>query len=148
MVRPLTATEREQFHAEPHVGVVSVAADDGRPPLTVPVWYAYQPGGDLTFFSGTQGRPARKIGLLEKAGNLSFCVQKPDYPYRYVTVESSVVEANRSPSVDDVVAITSRYLPPDAAKGFAEAEINNPAHTFVFFRARPDRWSSMDFGDD
>jgi uncharacterized protein len=148
MARALTATEREQFLAEPRVGVLSVAADDGRPPLTVPVWHAYQPGGELTFFTSTQGRTARKAGLLEKAGQVSFCVQKPDFPYRYATVEATIVNADRSPSVADVVAITSRYLPPDMASGFAEAEINNPARTFVLFHARPDRWSSIDFGED
>jgi hypothetical protein len=148
MPRDLTAAEREQFLAEPRVGVLSVAAGNGRPPLTVPVWHAYQPGGELTFFTGTQGRSARKAGLLEKSGTVSFCVQKPDYPYRYTTVEATIVKADHSPSVDDVVTITSRYLPPDAARGFAEAEINNPAHTFVLFHARPDRWSSIDFGEE
>jgi uncharacterized protein len=148
MPRALTAAEREQFLAEPRVGVLSVAAGDGRPPLTVPVWHAYQPGGELTFFTGTQGRTARKTRLLEQAGTVSFCVQKPEFPYRYTTVECTIVTADRSPSVDDVVTITSRYLPPDAARGFAEAEVNNPAGTFVLFHARPDRWSSMDFGED
>jgi hypothetical protein len=146
MPRALTPTEREQFLAEPRVGVLSVAAGDGRPPLTVPVWHAYEPGGALTFFTGTQGRNARKTGLLERAGTVSFCVQRPEFPYRYATVEATIVKADRSPSVDDVVAITSRYLAPDAARGFAEAEVGNPAGTFVLFHARPDRWSSMDFG--
>jgi hypothetical protein len=148
MPRTLTATEREQFLAEPRIGVLSVAADDGRPPLTVPVWHAYQPGGELTFFTGTQGRTARKVALLEKAGKVSFCVQKPDFPYRYATVEATIVKADRSPAIDDVVAITGRYLPPDAARGFAESEINHPGRTFVLFHARPDRWSSIEFGED
>jgi uncharacterized protein len=148
MPRVLTAAEREQFLAEPRIGVLSVTAEDGRPPLTVPVWHAYQPGGELTFFTGTQGRTARKVDLLEKAGVVSFCVQKPDFPYRYVTVEATIVKADRSPSVADVVAITSRFLPPDAARGFAEAEVNRASGTFVLFHARPDRWSSMDFGED
>ena len=148
MPRALTADEREQFLAEPRIGVLSVTAEDGRPPLTVPVWHAYQPGGDLTFFTGTQGRTARKVKLLEKAGKVSFCVQKPDFPYRYATVEATIVKADRSPAVADVVAITSRYLPPDAARGFAESEVNRPDGTFVLFHARPDRWSSIEFGED
>jgi hypothetical protein len=147
MVRVLTATECEQFLAQPHVGVLSVAADD-RPPLTVPVWYAYRPGGDLTFFTGTQGRPARKVGLLEKAGAFSFCVQQPQFPYKYVTVECTVVQADRSPTVEQVLAITTRYLPDDAARQFADAEIGNPAGTFVLFTGRPDRWLSFDFADE
>jgi hypothetical protein len=151
MPRTLTAPEREQFLAQPHIGVLSVASDpevDGdRPPLTVPVWYAYEPGGDLTFFTGTQGRIARKARLLERAEKLSFCVQQPTYPYRYVTVECEVVRADRSPTRDQVCAVTSRYLPEDAAHGFAEAETAHPTGTFVLFTARPERWLSFDFGD-
>ena len=64
MPRPLTGPECEEFLAEPQVGVVSVAAGDDRPPLTVPTWYSYVPGGAITFFTGTQGRRARKIKLI------------------------------------------------------------------------------------
>ena len=147
MARVLTATECEQFLAQPHVGVLSVAGDD-RPPLTVPIWYAYRPGGNLTFFTGTQGRIARKARLLESAGAFSFCVQQPQYPYKYVTVECAVVRVDRTPAVEQVVAITTRYLPDAAARHFADAEIINPAGTFVLFTARPDRWLSFDFADD
>jgi len=146
MPRTLTPAERQDFLAQPHIGVLSVTSDDDRPPLTVPVWYAYEPGGDLTFFTGTQGRAARKTGLLERAGRLSFCVQRPEYPYRYVTAECSVVQANRQPTAAEVVAITGRYLPEDDALAFAESETTNPTGTFVLFTVRPDRWLSYDFG--
>jgi uncharacterized protein len=59
-----------------------------------------------------------------------------------------VVKADRAPGVAEVLAVTSRYLPEDVARGFAEAEIGNPAGTFVLFTARPDRWLSVDFADD
>lgn len=147
MPRTLTATERETFLAEPRIGVLSVADNGDRPPLTVPVWYAYEPGGDLTFFTGTQGRTARKTRLLENAGKLSFCVQQAEFPYKYVTVECSLVKANRQPTAGEVFAITSRYLPEDAAQGFADAETGAPAGTFVLFSARPDRWLTADFSE-
>lgn len=146
MPRTLTETEQQDFLAQPNVGVLSISSGSNRPPHTSPVWYAYQPGGDLTFFTGTQGRKARKAVLLKHAGNLSFCVQQAQFPFKYVTVECTVVDANRQPTIDDVVTIAGRYLPEDVARGFAEAEINNPAGTFVLFTARPDRWTSFDFG--
>jgi hypothetical protein len=145
-VKALSPHERDAFMSELHVGVLSVAADDGRPPLTVPVWYAYE-DGLITFFTGTDGRKARKTRLIERAGALSFCVQKADFPYRYATAECTVVGAERRPSVEKVVAVTGRYLPPDAARGMAEAQLNHPGGTFVLFTARPDRWSSVDFAD-
>ena len=144
MPRNLTSTERDEFLAQPAVGVLSVAADD-RPPLTVPVWHAYEPGGNLTFFTGTQGRTARKTRLIEEAGAISFCVQKGELPFKYVTVECTVVKADRAPTVEEIFAIVSRYLPEDMAQGFAEAEAANPAGTFVLFTARPDRWLTFDF---
>ncbi|GAB3463961.1 pyridoxamine 5'-phosphate oxidase family protein [Actinophytocola sediminis] len=147
MVRVLDQAERERFLAEPHIGVLSVASDDDRPPLTIPIWYAYTPGGNLTFFTGTQGRRARKTRLLERAGKLSFSVQRPEPPYRYVTVECTLVSADRAPALADVVAITSRYLPPEMATGFVETELREPTGTFVLFTARPDRWLTSDFAD-
>ena len=67
MPRQMTEQERQQFLAEPRVGVLSVASDSDRPPLTVPLWYGYQPGGNISFFTGTHGRKARKTGLIQKA---------------------------------------------------------------------------------
>ncbi len=42
----LTREEREQFLAEPHIAALAVDAGAGRAPLTVPIWYQYEPGGD------------------------------------------------------------------------------------------------------
>jgi len=78
----MTEQERQQFLAEPRVGVLSVASDSDRPPLTVPLWYGYQPGGNISFFTGTQGRKARKTGLIQKAGVLSLSVQREEFPYK------------------------------------------------------------------
>lgn len=50
MPRPMTEQERQEFLAEPRVGVLSVASD--RPSLSVPLWYGYRPGGNLSFFTG------------------------------------------------------------------------------------------------
>src|SRR5829696_4503589 len=124
MPRPLTERERQAFLAEPHIGVLSVASDDGRPPLAVPLWYDYEPGSNLTFFTGTQGRRARKAGLIEKAGVLSLTVQREEFPYRYVTVEGTVVgEERRPPSAERALAVAHRYLPEEAARGFVETEL-------------------------
>jgi nitroimidazol reductase NimA-like FMN-containing flavoprotein (pyridoxamine 5'-phosphate oxidase superfamily) len=148
MPRTLTQDERDQFLTEPRVGVLSVASDDDRPPLTVPVWYAYEAGGLIKFFTGTQGRIARKARLLEKAGKFSLCVQQPAYPYKYVTVECTLVRADRAPTAEQAFAIVGRYLPEDVARAMAEAETTSQAGTFVLYSARPDRWLSLDFSDD
>lgn len=116
MARRMTEKERQDFVAEPHVGVLSVASDDGRSPLTVPVWYGYEPGGSVTFFTGTQGRKARKTKLIEKAGVLSLSVQREEFPYRYVTIEGTVVGEVWPPSVERMLAVASWYLPEGSSR--------------------------------
>src|SRR5215204_5290203 len=138
----MTEQERQEFLAEPHIGVLSVASDSDRPPLTVPVWYGYLPGGNVSFFTGTQGRKARKTKLIQKAGVLSLSVQHEEFPYRYVTVEGTVVGADRPPSGEQMLAVARRYLPEDAAQGFVEGELAHPASRLVLFTIRPDRWLS------
>jgi hypothetical protein len=148
MTRPLTEQERQEFLAGRHVAVLSVADDDGRPPLTAPTWYAYRSGGDITFFTGTQGRKARKSRLIQKAGVLSLCVQREEVPYKYVTVEGTVVQADRPPSAEQMLPIARRYLPEEAAQAFVTAELAHPRSELVVFTVRPDRWLTADFGDD
>ena len=148
MTRPMTEQERQEFLAEPHIGVVSVASDDDRPPLAVPVWYGYRPGGDITFFTGTQGRKARKTGLIRRAGVLSLSVQRQEFPYRYVTVEGTVVREDRPPPAEQMLAVARRYLPEEAACGFVEAELGTPGPELVLFTVRPDRWLTADFAEE
>ena len=142
----MTENERETFLAAHHVAVLSVAQGDGRPPHAAPVWYHYQPGGDATFFTGTQGRAARKTNLIERAGAVSLTVQQEEFPYRFVTVEGTVVRADRPPAAEQVLAIVRRYLPEEQAQGFVAAELAHPSSTFVLYTVRPDRWLSADFG--
>ena len=148
MPRHLTERERQDFLAEPRVGVLSVASGDDRPPLTIPLWYGYQPGGDISFFTGTQGRKARKTGLIEGAGVVSLCVQHAEFPYKYVTVEGTVVRTDRPPSAEQMLTIARRYLPEEAAQAFVRAELARPGSELVLFTVRPDRWLTADFSVD
>jgi hypothetical protein len=144
----MTEQERQGFLAEPRVAVLSVASDSDRPLLTVPLWYGYQPGGNISFFTGTQGRKARKTGLIQKAGVLSLSVQREEFPYKYVTVEGTVVGEDRPPSAEQMLAIARRYLPEEAAQLFVKAELERPSSELVLFTVRPDRWLTADFTDD
>ena len=148
MPRRMSEQERQQFLAEPHVGVLSVSSDDDRPPLTVPVWYGYEPGGNLTFFTGTQGRKARKTRLIDRAGVLSLSVQRQEFPYRYVSVEGTVIREDRPQSAEQMLAVARRYLPEEAAQGFVKAELGRPSSELVLFTVRPDRWLTADFTEE
>ena len=148
MPRQMTEQERQEFLAGPHVGVLSVASNDDRPPLTVPVWYGYQPGGNVSFFTGTQGRKARKTRLIKKAGVLSLSVQHEEFPYKHVTVEGTVVQTDRPPSAEQMLAVARRHLPEEAAQGFVQAELEHPGSELVLFTIRPNRWLTADFTEE
>jgi nitroimidazol reductase NimA-like FMN-containing flavoprotein (pyridoxamine 5'-phosphate oxidase superfamily) len=148
MPGPMTEDGRQEFLAGRHVGVVSVARGDARPPHSTPVWYAYEPGGNISFFTSTQGRRSRKAELVREAGVLSFLVQREEFPYGYVTVEGTVVGEDRPPSAEQVLAVVRRYLPEEQAQWFVDSELRRPSPEFVLFSVRPDRWLSFDFSDD
>jgi hypothetical protein len=67
----MTKQERETFLADLHVGIISIP-EEGRGPLTVPIWYLYEPGGELRVVTA---RTSRKAQLLQHAGRFSLCVQ-------------------------------------------------------------------------
>ena len=58
----MSEAERQEFLAGLHIGVVSINEPE-RGPLTVPVWYDYAPGGDVSFITPAE---SRKAALLEE----------------------------------------------------------------------------------
>lgn len=148
MARSLTEPECQAFLAEPRIGVLSVVSDDERPPLTIPIWYSYDPGGEIAILTGTQGRAVRKTRLIQRAGVLSLLVQQDQWPYKYVTAEGTVVRADRPPTADQMLAIVRRYLPEEQAQAFVQAEVANSSDTLILFAIRPDRWLSTDYSED
>ena len=86
MSTSMTRAEREAFLAAVHVGVISIA-DSGRGPLTAPIWYAYEPGGEVAVITG---RDSRKGRLLASSPRISLCAQTEAAPYQYVSVEGPV----------------------------------------------------------
>jgi len=138
----MTRSEREAFLAGVHVGVLSVA-EDGRGPLSVPIWYAYEPGGELRL--GTE-RGARKGRLLARAMRLSLCVQTETPPYQYVSVEGPVVALEDADVERDVRPLARRYLGRELGDRYVEATSGTDARGgSVLVRVRPERWLSVDY---
>jgi uncharacterized protein len=142
MPRKLTETESQQFLAGKHIAVVSVAATDGRPPASAPLWYAYTPGGDILIVTGALHRKAR---LIEQAGAVTVVVQREEMPYQYVIVEGTVVDATTPAPVDVRESIAIRYLGEEAGRAFV-ASLTDRQN--VLFTIRPDRWSSAEISEE
>ncbi|BBX39726.1 pyridoxamine 5'-phosphate oxidase family protein [Mycobacterium simiae] len=141
-MRSFTESESQQFLADRHVGVLSVAAESGRPPASVPIWYDYVPGANIRI---TTGPATRKAKLITRAGVVTLVAQREEPPYQYVVVEGTVVETTAPTPVDVLESIAIRYLGEEAGRAFVKSM---EGHENVLFTIRPDRWLSADFSDD
>ena len=141
-MKNLSETERQQFLADKHVAVLSVAAADGRPPASVPIWYDYSPGGNIRISTSPSSRKAR---LIEQAGAVSLVVQREELPYRYVVVEGTVVETSSPGPIEAREQIAIRYLGEEDGRKFVR-EYEPPDN--VLLTIRPDRWLTADFTDE
>ncbi|WP_320779102.1 pyridoxamine 5'-phosphate oxidase family protein [Streptomyces sp. CRN 30] len=143
MLPTLSRTERERFLAGVHVGVLGVTDDraTGAAPLLVPVWYVYEPGGEVIWQTA---RDSVKARLVRGAGRVSLCVQDERAPYRYVSVEGPVVGERDPADAAARAAAARRYLPAQDAAAYLEATRAQLTDD-VTFRMRPERWRTADF---
>ena len=138
----MTKAEREAFLAGVHVGVISIA-EPGRGPLTAPIWYGYEPGGELWIVTE---RASRKGRLLAQAGRFSLCAQSEQPPYKYVSVEGPITAIVPSDVERDGRPLARRYLGRDlgdryiAATDSAESRSAN-----IRVSLRPERWLTTDY---
>ncbi|MBW1603971.1 pyridoxamine 5'-phosphate oxidase family protein [Streptomyces sp. JJ66] len=135
--------QRAAFLSGVHVGVLGVRdvrrGADG--PLLAPVWYAYEPGGDVVVQTG---RSSLKARCVLAAGRFSLCVQTEAPPYRYVSVEGPVVEVRDPLDAEARAALAHRYLPPETAGGYLAATASQLTDD-ITLRMRPEHWRSADF---
>lgn len=133
----MSESERQKYLAATHVGVIAVERPD-RAPLAVPIWYGYEPGGDVLVW--TEAGSAKEK-LIRTAGRFSITVQDEQPPYRYVTAEGDVTAI--APARDsEVRAIAIRYLGETEGNTFTD---ENFTDTSVVIRMRPKRWLSTDY---
>ncbi|MCP3854322.1 MAG: pyridoxamine 5'-phosphate oxidase [Actinomycetia bacterium] len=135
----MSPQQREAFLADLHVGILSVERVDG-PPLSVPIWYDYEPQGDVTVIAG---RDSLKTVLLSRAGRFSLCAQNESLPYKYVTVEGPVNSVETADAEADLLPMATRYLGADGGRSYVDGAGGSDS---VIIRMRPNRWFSVDYG--
>ncbi len=134
----MTETEKQEFLADLHVGVLSLN-DNAKGPLTAPIWYDYEPGQELWFITGSNSLKGK---LLEVGVRLSLVAQSEEPPYKYVSVEGPVVSIDES-TEDDLLAMAVRYLGETGGKRYTE---NSNGSGGVLVRVKPERWLAVDYG--
>ena len=128
--------ERQQFLAGAHVGVLSIAGPSA--PLQSPVWYEYEPGGDVVVNIGAD---SRKAALLADAGAASLCVQNEALPYRFVVVSGPVTTGPADEETRRRIA--ARYLPAELLEGYLAG--SGDVADMLTVRLTPTTWRSNDF---
>ncbi|MCZ8382286.1 pyridoxamine 5'-phosphate oxidase family protein [Mycobacterium sp. CPCC 205372] len=133
----MTSDERETYLSELHVGVIGVERPD-RAPLVVPIWYWYEPGGEVVLWTEAD---SIKLKLIRDAGRFAITAQDEQPPYRYVTAEGDVTGIE--PATDEAVRkIAIRYLGDEEGNQFTDQNLTD---TSVLIRMRPTRWLSTDY---
>ena len=140
MPAPMTREERESFLAGVHVGVLTVD-EPGRGPLAVPVWYLYEPGGEIVLVTRPE---ARKAPLLRAGARVAFLVQCEELPPRYVTVQGRVASTAPADVDRDLKPVVRKYLGADVGDAYVDNTRPNGTNEVVV-RIRPERWYSRDF---
>ncbi len=139
MTFTMTHTERETFLAALHVGVLGISSPD-RGPVLLPVWYSYEPGGDILFITN---KNAKKVKHLEREGRFTLCVQDESPPYSYVSVEGPIISIEDADHERELTPIAHRYL----GKERGDAYVNETSgDKELLIRMRPARWSTADYG--
>ena len=133
----MTTAEKQTFMADLHVGVIGLN-EPGSGPLTVPIWYDYEPGGLLWFITGTN---SRKGALLEVGSRLSMAAQTEDAPYRYVSVEGPITDIEPA-DANTLLAMAVRYLGEEQGAAYANA---SGLENQVTVKVQPERWLAVDY---
>lgn len=136
----MTQDESETFLAGVHVGVMSVARSK-KAPLTVPIWYRYEPGGELAIIIDPDSLKAK---LLARAGRFSLCCQSEQLPYRYVSVEGPIVETRQADRESDLREMARRYLGTEMGDRYVDD--GDEESTSVCVSMRPETWYTVDYG--
>jgi nitroimidazol reductase NimA-like FMN-containing flavoprotein (pyridoxamine 5'-phosphate oxidase superfamily) len=131
--------ERQEFLADLHVGVISIERADG-PPLAVPIWYGYEPGGLVWIITGPESLKGR---LLNAARRFSLCAQTEEPPfYKYVSVEGPIVDVAPAELEADRRPLARRYFGRELGDAYV-ADSDGAGN--LKFSMRPTRWWSVDY---
>ena len=138
----MTIEEREQFLAGVHVGIVSID-EPGRGPLAVPIWYDYEPGGEVWFVTDSDSAKGR---LLTTGGRISLCVQTEAPPYQYVSVEGPIASIESADLESDTRPMAHRYLGQENGDAYIASTQDSDRGSSIVVRLAPERWLSVDYG--
>jgi PPOX class probable F420-dependent enzyme len=135
----MSAKEKQDFLADVHIGVLAIN-DPSHGPLTVPLWYGYEPGGDVWFLTGPTSRKGK---LLKKGARVSLCAQTESPPYKYVSIEGPVIAIEPADREKHGRPMAQRYLGKKMGDQYVD---RGSSEESVVVRVRPEQWLAVDYG--
>lgn len=133
----MSIDERDAFLSDLHVGVLGIARKS-KGPLTVPIWYDYEPGGDVWM---VMSGDSLKGKLLANTDRLSLCAQSEQAPYSYVSVEGPFRITQRTD--EQILHMAVRYLGEDLGPPYAAA--SEGGDDSIVVTITPETWYTADY---
>ncbi len=141
MALKMSREAREAFLADLHVGIISIEIEGGAP-LTVPIWYDYDPQVGVWVITNEASEKGR---ALARAGRFSLCAQSETPPaYRYVSVTGPIVETRPSDRERDSRPMAHRYFGKEMGDLYTDSQGEEGNVVYVM---RPERWRTVDYGN-
>ena len=134
----MSAIDRERFLSDLHVGINSIPRA-AKGPLTVPIWYDYEPGGEVWVITDSDSIKGK---LLTKASRISLCAQTETAPYQYVSIEGPFT--TRPATQEELLAMAIRYLGEKQGQAYAENSSGGGEGSIIVSIA-PETWFSVDY---
>ena len=142
MAGPLTMTqsEREEFLADLHVGVISIERADAAP-LTAPIWYRYSPDVGVWILTAPHSLKGKALAAV---GRFSLCAQVEEPPaYKYVSVSGPIIEEREADKDADTRPMAHRYFGKEMGDLYVDGQSGETSNLYIM---RPDRWLTVDYG--
>ena len=135
----MSRDERQAFLAEVHVGIIAINEPE-RAPLAVPVWYSYEPDGDIQVLMQSD---SRKMLGINASGRFSLCAQTETAPYKYVSAEGPVSSVRPYDRNKELLAMAIRYLGEEGGRAYVAGPGGDNG---VMVSMTPEHWLSTDYG--
>ena len=133
----MSVDQRQKFLAGLHVGIIGINRE-GRGPLTVPIWYDYEPGGEVWVITDAQSLKGK---ALANVSHITLCAQTEAPPYQYVSVEGPFTTR---PATDEALLhMAIRYLGEEGGRAYAD----NPEGEgeSIIVSMKPEKWLTVDY---
>ena len=141
MSTTMTKSERESFLAAVRVAIIGIS-EKGGGPLTTPVWYWYEPGGNIWFETEPGSRKGR---LLHVGKRISLCVQDERPPYAYVSVEGPIIEIADDDREAHEIPMAVRYLGEQRGREYIASLEPTLWKRYIL---KPERWRTYNGSQD